>query len=175
MRWKKRLFWVSALLGLGADQLTKFWVLRNFELAETRPFISRVLNLTYVQNRGAAFGLCEDCLWLPWLSALVCIALLSLGIWGPRLTRWEQAGYGFLLGGAAGNGLDRILLAYVVDFLQLPWLYFPKFMFTGGSIQLRWQLFPVFNIADICINVGLICLLIATWQSSRKKPRKPLV
>ncbi|WP_299492921.1 signal peptidase II [Acaryochloris sp. IP29b_bin.137] len=162
MRWKKLLFWVSALLSLGADQLTKFWVTQNFELRrppetpDTWPLIRNVFHFTYVTNKGAAFSLLQNSSWLPWLSLIVCIGLVGLGLFGPRLPKWEQAGYGFLLGGAAGNGIDRIFLGEVIDFLDF-----------------RLIQFPVFNIADISINVGLACLLFATWQSSRKGPRKP--
>ncbi|KAI9135270.1 signal peptidase II [Acaryochloris sp. CCMEE 5410] len=161
MRWKKLLFWASALLSVGADQLTKFWVTQNFELRrppaqpDTWPLIQNVFHFTYVTNDGAAFSLFKDSPLLPWLSFLVCLGLIGLGLFGPRFPQWEQAGYGFLLGGAAGNGIDRIFLGEVIDFLDF-----------------RLIQFPVFNIADISINVGLACLIFATWKSSRKGSRK---
>lgn len=158
MRWKKLLFWATASLSLGADQLTKFWVTQNFELRippETWPLIRGVFHFTYVTNKGAAFSLLQRSAWLPWLSLIVCIGLVCLGLFGPRLTQWEQAGYGFLLGGAAGNGIDRIFLGEVIDFLDF-----------------RLIQFPVFNIADVSINIGLACLLFATWKSSRQAARK---
>ena len=158
MRWKKLLFWITASLSLGADQLTKFWITQNFELRdppETWPIIRDVFHFTYVTNPGAAFSLFRHNSFLPWLSLIVCIGLIGLGLFGPRLTRWEQAGYGFLLGGAAGNGIDRIFMGEVIDFLDF-----------------RLINFPVFNIADVSINIGLACLLIATWKSGRKSSRK---
>lgn len=158
MRWKKLLFWITASLSLGADQLTKFWITQNFELRdppETWPIIRDVFHFTYVTNPGAAFSLFRNNSLLPWLSLIVCIGLIGLGLFGPRLTRWEQAGYGFLLGGAAGNGIDRIFMGEVIDFLDF-----------------RLINFPVFNIADVSINIGLACLLIATWKSGRKSSRK---
>lgn len=66
---------------------------------------------------------------------------------GPRLDRWQQAGYGCLLGGALGNGIDRFLTGEVVDFLDF-----------------RLIQFPVFNVADIAINIGIIGLLWSAWR-----------
>ncbi|MEO0967263.1 MAG: signal peptidase II, partial [Cyanobacteria bacterium J06639_18] len=68
---------------------------------------------------------------------------------GPTLNRWEQLGYGFILGGAAGNGIDRFMLGYVIDFLHFKLINF-----------------PVFNIADVSINIGLACLLISYFQQT---------
>ncbi len=158
MRWKRLLFWATALVSLGADQLTKLWVTQNFKLSQppqTWPILQNVFHFTYVTNEGAAFSLFQKSAWLPWLSAAVCLGLVGLAIWGPRLTQWEQAGYGFLLGGAAGNGIDRIFRSKVIDFLDF-----------------RLIQFPVFNIADISINIGLACLLFAAWKSGKKSARK---
>ncbi|MGB7416913.1 MAG: signal peptidase II, partial [Thermosynechococcaceae cyanobacterium] len=85
---------------------------------------------------------------------LVCIGLIGLGLFNPRLVRWEQTGYGFLLGGAAGNGIDRLLTGKVIDFLDF-----------------RLIQFPVFNVADIAINVGLACLLYSAWRSGPRTKR----
>lgn len=156
MRWKRLLFWATALVSLGADQLTKFWVIQNFKLSQTWPILQNVFHFTYVLNEGAAFSLFQRSAWLPWLSAVVCLGLVGLAVFGPRLLRWEEAGYGFLLGGAAGNGIDRIFRGgKVIDFLDF-----------------RLIQFPVFNIADISINIGLACLLFAAWKGSRKPVRK---
>lgn len=67
---------------------------------------------------------------------------------GPEFPPWEQLGYGLILGGALGNGIDRFALGYVVDFLDF-----------------RLINFPVFNLADVFINIGIVCLLIATFRS----------
>jgi signal peptidase II len=158
MYWKKLLFWMTASLSLGADQLAKYWVTQNFQLSnppQTRPILANIFHFTYVTNKGGAFSLCQDCPWLPWLSLAVCLGLVGFALWGPRLTPWEQAGYGFLLGGAAGNGIDRLFLGKVIDFLDF-----------------RLIQFPVFNIADVAINIGLACLLFSVWKGSHKTLRK---
>lgn len=150
MSLKNRLFWVAAIVGLIADQVTKFWVTRSFELNETLPLWEGVFHLTYVTNKGAAFSLfSERGEWLRWLSLAVSLALVILGLLGPRMNRWEQLGYGCILAGALGNGIDRFFFGEVVDFLDF-----------------RLIRFPVFNLADVAINIGIICLLIAAFVHS---------
>jgi signal peptidase II len=110
-----------------------------------------VFHFTYVRNTGAAFSLfANGAGWLRWLSLLVSIGLMALAWFGPPLERWEQFGYGFILGGALGNGVDRFVAGSVVDFLDF-----------------RLIQFPVFNLADVFINVGIVCLLIASFQKAK--------
>ncbi|WP_416675414.1 signal peptidase II [Egbenema bharatensis] len=145
---KNQLFWVAAAIGLILDQLTKLWVDRVFELGETLPLWEGVFHFTYVTNPGAAFSwFSEQGEWLRWLSLLVSVGLVVLAWFGPRMDRWEQVGYGCVLAGALGNGIDRFRLGEVIDFLDF-----------------RLINFPVFNIADICINIGILCLLIAAFK-----------
>jgi signal peptidase II len=156
---KNFLFWLAALVSLILDRVTKFWVIKRFSLTdppETLPLWPGIFHFTYVTNTGAAFSLfSHDGDWLRWLSLIVSLGLICFALFGPWLNRWEQAGYGFLLGGAAGNGIDRLVSGRVVDFLDF-----------------RLIQFPVFNLADVFINVGIICLLIAAWgNGSRPSPR----
>ncbi len=144
-------FWLVAVLGLGLDQLSKWWVMQQFHLQESWPLLPGLFHLTYVRNPGAAFSLfSQDGSWLRWLSLGVSLALVALALFGPRLPRWEQWGYGLILAGALGNGIDRFSQGTVVDFLDL-----------------RLIRFPVFNIADVLINLGLLCLIMAAWVQSR--------
>ncbi|MBF2026385.1 MAG: lipoprotein signal peptidase [Oscillatoriales cyanobacterium C42_A2020_001] len=159
-----RLFWIAALVGLVVDRLSKFLILFLFTLPlpppetpkeelekftqELVPLIPGVFHLTYALNKGAAFSLFSNGVgWLRWLSFAVSIALLLVAWFGPRLSRWEQVGYGLILSGALGNGIDRFLWGYVVDFLNFNLIRF-----------------PIFNLADTFINIGLACLLIAAFQ-----------
>jgi len=149
MRFKKNWnFWIVALVSLIVDHLTKFWVVQNFELGETLPLWRDVFHLTYVTNTGAAFSLFSNggILWLRWVSLLVSLGLMAMAWFGPRLHRWEQVGYGLILGGALGNGIDRFVSGHVVDFLDF-----------------RLINFPVFNLADISINIGIWCLIMAMF------------
>ncbi len=142
---KNRWFWLTALAGLILDQIAKSIVLQTFpEVGATFPIWPDIFHFTYVQNTGAAFSIFTNGVhWLRWLSLLVSLGLMALAWFGDRLPYLEQLGYGFILAGAMGNGVDRFLFGYVVDFLDF-----------------RWINFPVFNIADICINIGIACLLL---------------
>jgi signal peptidase II len=148
---KNYYFWMAALVSLLLDRLSKLWVVLSYALTnppQTTPLWPEVFHFTYVTNKGAAFSLfSQGGEWLRWLSLVVSVGLMALALIGPRLNRWEQAGYGFLLGGAAGNGIDRFITGEVVDFLDL-----------------RLINFPIFNLADVFINVGIACLLIAAWR-----------
>jgi signal peptidase II len=146
---KNRLFWIAAFIGVMIDQLTKYWVVQIFEFGETLPLWTGVFHFTYVTNTGAAFSLFSNSGgWLKWLSLIVSVGLAGLAIIGPEMNRWEQAGFGFILGGAVGNGVDRFATGEVVDFLDF-----------------RLINFPIFNMADVFINIGIICILIMAFRN----------
>jgi signal peptidase II len=156
MHVKNRLLWVAAIISLVLDQLTKYWVVQNFNLTETQPLLTGVFHLTYVTNTGAAFSLFSGHVeWLRWLSLAVSLGLMALAWFGGVLNTFEQLGYGLILGGALGNGIDRFVVGSVVDFLDF-----------------RLIQFPVFNLADVFINIGIICLLIATFYHSPASSRR---
>lgn len=160
MNVKNALFWLVAIAGVILDQLTKQIVAQTFDLGEGLAIIPGVLHFTYVTNPGAAWSLfSENGEWLRWLSVIVSAALAIYG-WVVRFpNRWEEVGYGFILSGAFGNGIDRLRFGEVIDFLQI----FPA------------TRFPVFNLADVWINLGIICLLvIAIWlPESRPSGAQP--
>ena len=147
MKPKNALFWLAAIVGIILDYLTKAWVVENFDLQESVTIISGVLNFTYVINEGAAVSLfSENGDWLKWLSMLVSLGLIVMAVVVRLPNRWEQVGYGCVLGGALGNGIDRMLAGQVVDFLDF-----------------RLINFPIFNLADVFINIGIACLLISAF------------
>ena len=156
---RKRIFWLIAVLGLTLDQITKYLVTQSFaELGDTFPIWKDVFHFTYVINTGAAFSFFTGGVaWLRWLSLIVSIGLIIFAWYVPRLTLIEQLGYGFILAGAIGNGIDRFLFGYVVDFLDF-----------------RLINFPVFNLADVAINFGIFFLIIASFtsHSNTKKTNK---
>ncbi len=144
---KNRFFWLAAIVGLLLDRLTKLWVVKTMVLSQSIPLLPGVFHITYVVNKGAAFSLFQGSVWLRWLSLAVSLGLMAMAWFGPRFDRWEQLGYGFILSGALGNGIDRFVLSHVIDFLDV-----------------RLINFPVFNLADAFINVGIFCLLIAAFR-----------
>ncbi|TAO04673.1 MAG: lipoprotein signal peptidase [Phormidium sp. SL48-SHIP] len=149
-------FWLIAFIGVLIDYLSKRWVLAHFSLGQTQPIIPNVFHFTYVTNTGAAFSLFEGSDWLKWLSLAVSLGLMAVALSGPHLSLWEQLGYGCILSGAVGNGIDRFLWGEVVDFLHLPIIPFINF--------------PIFNLADVAINIGIICLLILAWRQPEPEP-----
>jgi signal peptidase II len=158
---RNRLFWLAAAIGLGLDRITKLWILNSFTLQDppqTMAVLPGIFHFTYVVNTGAAFSSFQGQGggWLRWLSLGVSLVLIGVALYTPRLPRWEQLGYGLILSGALGNGLDRFLFARVIDFLDV-----------------RAINFPIFNIADVLINAGLICLLIGLMRSPKPQPRNP--
>ncbi|MEA5605313.1 signal peptidase II [Nostoc sp. UHCC 0252] len=150
MRLKNRLFWIAAFIAFFLDQITKYWVVQTFSLGQTLPLLNGIFHFTYVTNTGAAFSLLSGKVeWLRWLSLGVSLVLIGLALFGPTLNLWDQLGYGLILGGAMGNGIDRFVLGHVVDFLDF-----------------RLISFPVFNVADSFISIGIVCLLIASFQKT---------
>lgn len=154
---KNRIFWFVAFIGLISDQLTKYLIVRNFEaVGDTVPLWRDVFHLTYVINTGAAFSFFRGGVnWLRWLSLAVSLGLMALAWFGSKMKLTEQLGYGFILAGALGNGIDRFLFGYVVDFLDF-----------------RLIQFPVFNLADVLINLGILFLLIASFSPSFSKKKR---
>ena len=155
----KRLFILVAALVVILDQYTKHVVMTTFLPNESRIFIPHVLWLTYVQNQHGAFGLFGSHPLV--LAALACIVLVSFFVW----YRQERGGWGthiafaLILGGAIGNILDRVRLGYVVDFFDARWVP------PHG--------FPVFNVADSCITVG-VCLLLLRMMRHEATAPKPV-
>jgi len=144
MRRLRNLAYTSAGLVLLLDQLSKSLAVANLPLGGSAPLLPGLLSFQLVQNTGAAFSLFTG---NPQLLGLVSL-LVSIGIavWIQRqeqLTLTRSLGVGLLLGGALGNGLDRWRLGYVVDFLALVPVSF-----------------PVFNLADVAINLAVLCFAI---------------
>ena len=138
-----KLWWYlpTALLIL-CDRLTKAWALGALDLGQPRPLIGNVIRLTRVHNIGGAFGI------FPGSGTLFIIvsAVIAVGIAVLLLSRHARSwllrlGLCIVLAGAIGNLIDRIAYGYVLDFFE----------FRG---------FPVFNLADSCITVGAILIII---------------
>jgi signal peptidase II len=157
MKIKNYYFWIAAIANLVIDILSKRAIVNTLQVERTSiAIVPNILHFTYIRNHGAAFSMLEGQPWLGWLSLLVTIFLVSIGIIKTFNSIWEQLGYGLILAGAAGNGIDRLFFGgSVVDF-----------------IDLRIINFAIFNWADISINIGIICLLIHnfTYRSPKASP-----
>ncbi|MCS7087704.1 MAG: signal peptidase II [Thermoflexales bacterium] len=147
-----------ALVALLADQTTKRIVEANLALYESIPFIGHYLSWTHVQNTGAAFSLFPNGGALFVVIAVVVAAVIVY--YAPRLPTndwFSRIALGLQLGGALGNLVDRLRQGYVTDFIH----------FQIPEIGFDW---PVFNIADSCIVVGTLALIIVNlWRERRAR------
>ena len=135
---------ILAVLLVLADQAVKFAVRANIELGESIPFIPYVMDLTYVQNTGAAFSILRAHTWLLTLTSaavvLVMCALIVKGFFKNVLGRWAAA---LVLAGGMGNLIDRAVFGFVTDMFQTTFMDF-----------------AIFNVADCCITVGVPLLFL---------------
>jgi signal peptidase II len=148
MKIRNYYFWVAAITNIFIDIVSKRAIVENLRIERTSlPIVPNILHFTYIRNHGAAFSLMEGQPWLRWLSLIVSAILIGIGIFKVFSNIWEQLGFGLILAGAAGNGIDRLFFnGSVVDF-----------------IDLRFIKFAIFNWADVSINLGIVCLLIHSF------------
>ncbi len=134
------LFLIISIAAIVLDQLSKLAALQYLQPIETKPLIETVFHLTYVENRGAAFGIFQNQRWIFIVLTVLVICLLLYAVFVKRFRNRMFLVCGALVcGGAAGNLIDRIFRGFVVD------------MFDFRLIH-----FPVFNVADICVCAGVI-------------------
>ena len=152
--------WVTALIVV-VDQITKLLVLRNIPLHDTVVVIPGLLNFTYVRNTGAAFGMlnAHDFAYKSVLVALLAMGALAGIVWYARKfagDAWAaRFGFALIVAGALGNLIDRVLLGFVVDFVDV----------VFGT----WH-FWAFNVADAAINIGAVLFIADTLFSRRHVP-----
>lgn len=139
------------------DQLTKLWVISSLELGESRAVIPGILNWTYIRNEGAALGMLSDHRWVFMvLSALLIVIIALFIILSKDISRMLVIVLAAILGGGIGNMIDRFAYGYVVDFIDVKFLPFWK-----------W----IFNVADIFVTVGAI-LLAVVYIATELKHKK---
>ncbi len=135
----------SAAILTAIDQMLKIWILENLAGQPSRLLIPGLLQLTYVENRGAAFGIFQGKTGLlSVLTGIVLLAVLIAVLMGKFKNRFLLCCISLILAGGVGNLIDRVSRGFVVDYLDIS----PLFSF------------PVFNFADCCVVVGTILLLI---------------
>lgn len=145
--------YVVIVVAFWADRLAKWWM-ADFFAANGNVRLTAWVTLRETYNRGVAFGLLPGVgTAVGWLSVLVLAAAL-LFLWQTPRTSWlERLGLALFVGGAAGNLWDRITTGQVLDFIEL---------------RLR---VGIFNVADVCINLGVILLLVGMLvQQNKKQP-----
>jgi signal peptidase II len=139
------------------DQLTKIWAVRRLGPAEGQHVIYLIgdwFRLTFLKNTGVAFGLFQD---MPQVFTVTSLVITAGALYFyryhlPTESRWVQVTIGLIAGGAIGNVIDRIRLGYVIDFVSIGW----------------W---PIFNVADSAISVGVSMLAGYLLLTDVDKPR----
>lgn len=124
---------------LALDQIVKAWVVNHIALGTSQGFIPGVMSLTHLQNRGAAWSMLEGQQWFFYIITIVALGVVAY-LWrdskGHPLYR---TGLALMVSGAIGNFIDRLHQQYVTDMFQLDFMNF-----------------PIFNVADVCLTVGVV-------------------
>ena len=172
LRWGRALFFIagrnkksmvpylalllSAVLAL-VDQLLKLLVKAELAPIGELPLLDGVLHLTYVENRGMAFGMMQGQKWLLiWVTALVLLVLIAGIIMGKIRKPATLFTTAVIIGGGIGNLIDRVYRGYVVDY-----------------IDVRIINFAVFNFADICVTCGTAVLLVILFVEMLREGKNP--
>ena len=131
------------------DQFTKYLIFYNNKILINKDFL--LFKLDFVKNYGAAFNIFSgNRIFLSFISIFFSIILIYIILRKNTSNLLDRYSYSFILGGTLGNGLDRIIKGFVVDFINLNIINF-----------------PVFNIADISINIGFILLLYSIFKNKK--------
>lgn len=152
-----RAYWLIVIVLLAVDQLTKVFIRTNYHPGETLVLIPNVLEIVRVGNEGAAFGMFPGGQVVFMITSIIFLIAIAI-VW----RRYHPASLPVVVGlalvstGAAGNLIDRAFIGTVTDFI-----YFKPIDF------------PVFNVADACITIGVILLMICVLFAPEKPTEKP--
>ena len=136
---------IVVILAVVLDQVSKYLSVEYLMDIDTFPLIKDILHFTYLENRGAAFGMLANNRWVFMIASVGGIlAIAGWMIVSKPKSRWVQCAMSLIIGGGIGNMIDRVRLGYVIDF-----------------IDCRFIDFYVFNIADSCVCVG--CAMVILW------------
>lgn len=155
---------IIAIVALALDQISKVITGMFLTLNQSIKVIPNFFYLTLVHNEGAAWGLFSNTKFIIAIGTIIALILIYHFIYCFKQNKRNTLAFGLLIGGLGGNLIDRVLFGYVRDFLDF-------YIFNYD--------YPVFNIADICIVIGVILLIIAVLKgedvnenNSNRKPRK---
>ena len=151
---------VISLVCVGLDQLTKILCVNNIALGDSITVIPGVLDFTYIQNRGAAFGSLSGARWVFMIASVVMIIVITAYVISNRNTMSYPTviTLALIVGGGIGNMIDRIALGYVIDFVDVRFIPFWK-----------W----IFNVADsfVCIGAFLLVIIFIIEEYKNKKEK----
>jgi signal peptidase II len=151
-------YYLIALFVILLDQITKWLIVNNMHLGENITIIDNILYLTSHRNRGAAWGILQGQMWLFYVITIVVIIGIMYYLHKAAKGKWLLGvSLAFMLGGAIGNFIDRVIRKEVVDFIH-------TYIFSYN--------FPVFNIADSALVIGVILLMIQMLRDERETKEK---
>ena len=158
------LFSLLAVVVTVLDQCSKLWVRAAIPMQNDVPLVPGWMHLTHTLNHGAAWSMLSGQRWfLVAITVIVSGVVVALARDFARRGTLPVVGLGLILGGAIGNLIDRVLFGAVTDFIDL-------------DTPIRWlQTFPVFNIADSALTVGVVLLLIYTFFGSEPNSQSETV
>tara|TARA_B100000886_G_C20176054_1_gene388133 strand:- start:77 stop:544 length:468 start_codon:yes stop_codon:yes gene_type:complete len=150
LNYRKSFFLLLSISVVVIDQLSKYLLTTNYNYFYKQDFI--LINFEYVKNYGAAFNIFSGSrLFLSSVSVVFSIILLYLILRNTTTKNIDLYSYSFILGGTLGNGIDRILKGFVIDFIKINYINF-----------------PIFNVADISINIGFLIILYSLVKLNSK-------
>ncbi|PES23270.1 signal peptidase II [Bacillus anthracis] len=148
------IYYVIALFVIAIDQISKWLIVKNMELGTSIPIIDNVLYITSHRNRGAAWGILENKMWFFYIITVVFVAFIVFYMKKYAKTdKLLRISLGLILGGAIGNFIDRVFRQEVVDFIHV-------YIFSYN--------YPVFNIADSALCIGVVLIIIQTLLEGKK-------
>ncbi|QOR68492.1 signal peptidase II [Cytobacillus suaedae] len=149
------IYYLIALVIIVFDQLTKWAIVTYMSLGESITVVENFLYITSHRNRGAAWGILQGQMWFFYIVTVIVVIILVTYIQKlPKDQRIMGYALGLMLGGAIGNFIDRIFRKEVVDFIN-------TYIFTYD--------FPIFNIADSALVVGVGIVLVLTLFEGKFK------
>jgi signal peptidase II len=135
------LFYFAALFVIFLDAASKYLTVKNLFPGQSVPVLPGYLHFTYVQNYGSAFGFFHDQrMFLSLVGIIICALVLYIYLRSSKHEPLLNLGFGLIIGGSIGNLFNRVFLGYVIDYIDL-------------------RFFPVFNLADSAINIGVILII----------------
>lgn len=137
------IYYIIAMILIGLDQLSKYLTVQEIALGEVVSLVPNVLSLTYIRNSGAAWSILEDQMIFFYVITVVVVGTLIYFLHTEgKKSPIASTGIAFIMGGAIGNFIDRLHLKYVIDMIRLEFINF-----------------PIFNVADMALTIGVIILI----------------
>jgi signal peptidase II len=175
MKYRYKITLIIAPLIFILDQLTKWWVREAIPLGDKVPIIPGFFDLVHTMNEGAAFGMFAGTaanFRIPFFYAVAAVAVVVISIMLWKIHDEERllpVSFALVLGGIAGNILDRIMFGAVVDFLSFHWkdvIWKVELFGWRLRVPLDW---PAFNVADAAITVAMFMLIIAAFKRPKEQ------